>query len=100
MRVLEAFDNSVRALVSDGALDEVRQGPAIEAARKIAEVMDSPGWPMVDGKLDNVSPGVFLKYCDALGITGKVASAGARKGAISVSMVGNSKWAQRRAANG
>lgn len=98
MSVLESFNGAIESLVSDGRLDAVEQGPAIEAARKLAEMMDGPDWPMVNGKLDNVSPGVFLKYCDALGIVGDKMKPKAVKPKV-VSMVGNSKWAQKRAAN-
>lgn len=69
MGVLNAFDASVDAAVKNGALDTVENGAVIEAARKVAAIFDQPEWPMVNGKLDNVSPSVFLKYCDALGLT-------------------------------
>lgn len=98
MSVLESFNGAVESLVSDRRLDAVEQGPAIEAARKLAEMMDDPDWPMVNGKLDNVSPGVFLKYCDALGIVGEKVKPKVVKPQV-VSMVGNSKWAQRHASN-
>ena len=68
-RVLDAFDASVNAAVKDGTLDASKHGVTIEAARKVASVLDEPDWPIVRGKLDNVSPSVFLKYCDALGLT-------------------------------
>ena len=100
MGVLESFDESVAVAMRDGILDCKKHGAAIEAARKLAGMMDEPTWPMVNGKLDNVSPGVFLKYCDALGILpGKQASATSRQAKVTT-MVGNSKWAQKRAANG
>lgn len=68
MSVLGAFDASVSAAIADGSLDEVKQGAVIAAARKVALMFDEPEWPIVKGKLDNVSPSVFLKYCDALGL--------------------------------
>ena len=66
--VLDAFDASVSAAIADGTLDPVKNGAVIEAARKVAAILDEPEWPIVRGKLDNVSPSVFLKYCDALNI--------------------------------
>ena len=69
MSVLEAFDESVAEAVKSGRLDMAAHGAAIEAARKVAAIFDEPEWPIVKGKLDNVSPSVFLKYCDALGLT-------------------------------
>ena len=99
MGVLESFNASIESMVRDNQLDEVKQGPAIEAARKLAEMMDGPNWPMVNGKLDNVSPGVFLKYCDALGIVGGEVAPKAVKPKVAT-IVGNSKWAKGRAADG
>jgi hypothetical protein len=69
MSVLLAFDDAVKQALLDGNLDATRHGATIEAARKVASVMDDEDWPMVRGKIDNVSPSVFLKYCDALGLT-------------------------------
>ena len=69
MGVLDAFDASVEEAVKAGRLDMASHGAAIEAARKVAAIFDEPEWPIVRGKLDNVSPSVFLKYCEALGLT-------------------------------
>ena len=68
MRVVDALDKAIELSIKNGTIDPVVHGATIEAARKVASMMDDPSWPMVNGKLDNVSPGVFLKYCDALGI--------------------------------
>lgn len=69
MGVVNAFDLAVNQAIKDGSLDSDRHGAVIEAARKVAVVMDEPEWPIVRGKIDNVSPSVFLKYCDALNLT-------------------------------
>ena len=68
MGVVDAFDLAIDTAIKDGTLDSDKHGATIEAARKVASMMDEPEWPIVRGKLDNVSPSVFLKYCDALGI--------------------------------
>lgn len=68
MSVLDAFNTAVVKAIEEKRLEEEKHGPVIEAGRKVAAVMDDPDWPMVRGKIDNVSPSVFLKYCDALGI--------------------------------
>lgn len=68
MSVLESFNASVAAAIADGTLDPAKNGAVIDAASKVAALFDEPDWPIVRGKLDNVSPSVFLKYCDALGI--------------------------------
>lgn|GEM_PF-7023247 len=99
MNVLDALNNSIDCAISDGSLDADKHGPVIEAARKVAAVMDEPEWPIVRGKIDNVSPSVFLKYCDALGIVGDEVKPKADKPKVTT-MVGNSKWAKGRAVNG
>lgn len=66
--VLEAFEKSVNAAIDAGTVDEDRDAALIEAARRLAIMMDEPEWPLVRGKLDNVSPSAFLKYCDKLHI--------------------------------
>lgn len=68
MGVLESFNVSIDLAIKDGRLDVNKHGAVIEAARKVAAIMDDDEWPMVRGKIDNVSPSVFLKYCDSLGI--------------------------------
>ena len=98
MGVLEAFDASVEAAISDGSLDEVKQGAMIEAARKVAAVFDEPEWPIVRGKLDNVSPSVFLKYCDALGLAPDAQHIEKKQQGKLAVMVSGSRFA--KAANG
>lgn len=73
--VLDALDRSVDEAVRAGRLDAAAQAAPIAAARRVAALMDEPGWPIVcaredgsGGKLDNVSPGILLKYCEALGL--------------------------------
>lgn len=69
MSVLSKFKNSIKEAEKAGILDLQRDGALIEAAKKVAKTMDDPEWPMINGKIDNVSPGVFLKYCECLGLT-------------------------------
>ena len=72
--VYKALNRSIDAAVKSGRIDRDAQAALISVARKVACVMDEPDWPIVckdadgKGKLDNVSPSVFLKYCEALGI--------------------------------
>ena len=99
MKVRDALNAAVRQAVKDGKLNRKMHGATIEAARKVATVMDDPDWPIVRGKIDNVSPAVFLKYCEALGLTiGKEAkqpkSAKVDSDKV-ISVVGNSKWKKR-----
>ena len=53
--------------------------------------MDDPDWPIVEGRIDNVSPSIFLKYCEALGLTIDKKSRNDKEEKV-ISLVGNSKW--------
>ena len=72
--VYKALNKSIDAAVKAGRISRDGQAALIAVARKVACVMDEPDWPIVckdadgRGKLDNVSPSVLLKYCEALGI--------------------------------
>lgn len=69
-KVKTAFDASVREAVKKGQIDPKTHAAAITAARKLAVTLDSPGWPeLPSGKVDNVTPATFLRYCEALGLT-------------------------------
>ena len=93
MKVREALNIAIREAVKDGRINRKKQGAVIEAARKVASVMDAPDWPIVRGKIDNVSPGVFLKYCEKLGLTVEAPKEQKdQKSDKVVELVGNSKW--------
>lgn len=68
LTIVESFDKSVRAAIRNGRIKRLDQAALIEAARKVAVLMDKPDWPYVDGKMDTVNAATFLKYCTALGI--------------------------------
>lgn len=78
--VFDALNVSIDAAISAGRIDPDAQAVLIEAARKVAHIMDEPDWPIIckdakgNGKQDNVSPSVLLKYCDALGICPTIAA--------------------------
>lgn len=78
--VFDALNVSIDAAITAGRIDPDAQAVLIEAARKVAHIMDEPDWPIIckdakgNGKQDNVSPSVLLKYCDALGICPSIAA--------------------------
>lgn len=96
MSVLSKFNNAVNDAVKKGVISRTRQGPLISAGRKIAKVMDDPDWPIVKGKVDNVSPSVFLKYCEALRLTPGILQADKEENTSSLTVLkGESKFAKR-----
>ena len=88
--VLTKFNSSVNEAVRDGRLDRKKHGALIEAARKMAATMDRPGWPIIDGKFDNVTPSTFQKYLEALHLTPDSIKIDLPDN--TVRLVGNSKW--------
>ena len=91
MSVLSKFNRSVKAGIEAGRIDKDRNAAVIEAAKKIARILDDPKWPIVKGKFDNVYPSLFLRYCETLGIT-DLGKQHAKEKDKTVSLVGNSKW--------
>lgn len=94
MSVLAKLNESIKNSIQSGTIDSVKQGAIIEAAQKIAVMIDNnPNWPLVGDKVDNVTPSVFLKYCEKLGIAPDIAAEKPRidKNA-KMHIVGNSKW--------
>mgnify|MGYP003571263190 CR=1 FL=1 len=88
MSVTSRLKTSVNKAVKAGVIDRKKHGAAIEAALKLAAVMDAPGWPIIDKRYDNVTPSTFLKYCQVLHLTpGEIIEEKQED-----SMVGNSKW--------
>ena len=83
--------------VKDGRLDRKKDGALIEAARKMAATMDRDGWPLIDGKFDNVTPSTFRQYCEILHLTPGEAKQDVDKPQLSI--VGNSKWKKEKAAD-
>jgi hypothetical protein len=94
MSVSEKLNESIKNSIESGTIDSVKQGPIIEAAQKIAAMIDNnPDWPLVGEKVDNVTPSVFLKYCEKLGIAPDVKAEKPRTDKnAKMHIVGNSKW--------
>lgn len=99
--VLSRFNTSVNQAVKDGRLDRQKHGALIEAAKKMAATMDREGWPLIDGKFDNVTPSTFQKYCEALHLTPDTMKAVQAEPAEAKEKkrVGNSRW-KKETANG
>ena len=97
MSILSRFNSSVSQAVKDGRLDRRKHGAIIEAARKLAEVMDQESWPIIDGRFDNVTPSLYKQYCEALHLMpGDTAKQEEKEETIT--LVGNSKW-KKKASN-
>lgn len=69
MSVLDETNRSIRAAINDKTLDEDLSAGPIAAIRVLAEQLDHPDFPVVNGKLDNVSLPTYLRYCAELKLT-------------------------------
>ena len=97
MTVLSRFNTAINIAVKDGRLDRKKDGAIIEAARMMAQTMDRPGWPIIDGKFDNVTPSTFKQYCELLHLTPDSVKREVDKPQLSI--VGNSKWKKEKTAD-
>lgn len=88
--VLSRFNTSVNVAVKEGRLDRAKHGALIEAARKLAATMDREGWPLIDGRFDNVTPSTYKQYCEMLHLTPDEVPAETPE--TSLKLVGSSKW--------
>lgn len=88
--VKSRFNSAVKQAVDAGLLDRKKHGALIMAAQKMAETMDRDGWPIIDGRFDNVTPSTFMKYCEALHLTPEDIPVEVPDN--TVKLVGNSKW--------
>lgn len=67
---------SVDRAVSAGTLDPTLSAGPIAAVLLVAEQLDHPDFPVIDGRLDNVSLPTYLRYCQALGLVPAVETSG------------------------
>lgn len=68
MQVWETTNEAIQAAKRAGVLTEMDEG-AIEALLQLAERLDDPDYPNIDGKFDNVTAALYFKACDSLGLT-------------------------------
>lgn len=69
MTVRAETERSIKAAIKANTLDpEISAGP-IEAILLVADQLDHPDFPIVNGKLDNVSLPTYLRYCAELRLT-------------------------------
>lgn len=76
-------DTSILATVDDAlrAADWITPAdqPTVELLRRLANRLDDPDFPIIEGRFDNVSESLFLKTAAALGLTPEMRAAWAKK---------------------
>ena len=88
--VTSKLKTSVNKAIKAGLIDRKKHGATIEAAMKLASVLDDPDWPLIDKRFDNVTPSTFLKYCETLHIVPDEVVP--EKNKEDSGVVGHSKW--------
>ena len=73
--ILETVDDALRAADWITPADQ----PTVELLRRLANRLDDPGFPTIEGRFDNVSESLFLKTAAALGLTPEMRAAWAKK---------------------
>ena len=90
MSVEKKLKTSINKAIKAGLINRSKHGATIEAAIKLAQVLDDPDWPRLGKGIDNVTPSTFLKYCQVLHIVPDEVIPEESKEENGV--VGHSKW--------
>lgn len=61
-------NESVQAAKREGLITAMDEG-VVAVLLQMAERLDHEDWPVIDGKLDNVTQPTYLRACEALGLT-------------------------------
>ena len=73
--ILETVDDALRAADWITPADQ----PTVELLRRLANRLDDPDFPTIEGRFDNDSESLFLKTAAALGLTPEMRAAWAKK---------------------
>ncbi|MEE6280158.1 terminase small subunit [Georgenia sp. MJ170] len=68
MSVWDETDEAIGVARDAGTITDA-DGGAVAMLLRLAERMDDPDFPVIDGRFDNVTESLYLKACDALGLT-------------------------------
>lgn len=94
MSLWDETAEAIEAAKKAGIITAMDAG-AVETVLRLAERMEDPDFPVIDGRFDNVTESLFFKACDSLGLT----PAGRKKLDVKEQKKGG-KLAQLRAVNG
>jgi hypothetical protein len=68
MDIWHTTNDAVQAGKRAGLITALDEG-AVVVLLQMAKTLDDPEFPVIDGKFDNVTQGLYLKYCESLGLT-------------------------------
>ncbi|AYN57478.1 hypothetical protein PBI_KEPLER_2 [Arthrobacter phage Kepler] len=68
MDIWETTNESIQAAKRSGVVTDADEG-ACAVLLTLAERMDDPDFPVIDGRFDNVTAALYFKACEQLGLT-------------------------------
>lgn len=68
MDIWETTNEAIQAGKRAGVITDMDEG-ACSALLQLAERLDDPDYPNIDGRFDNVTAALYFKACDQLGLT-------------------------------
>jgi hypothetical protein len=68
VEIWHVTNDSVQAAKAAGLIGPMDEG-AVVVLLQMARRLDDAEFPVFDGKFDNVTQGLYLKYCESLGLT-------------------------------
>ncbi|AYN56819.1 DNA binding protein [Arthrobacter phage RedFox] len=68
MDIWETTNEAIQAAKRSGVITDMDEG-ACSALLQLAERLDDPDYPNIDGRFDNVTAALYFKACDQLGLT-------------------------------
>jgi hypothetical protein len=66
--IWKTTNDSIQAARAAGLITPMDDG-AVVVLLQMAQRLDDVEFPILDGKFDNVTQGLYLKYCESLGLT-------------------------------
>lgn len=68
MDVWQTTVEAVQAAKRAGVITELDEG-AVSVLLQMAERLDDPDYPVIDGRFDNVTQALYFRACEQLGLT-------------------------------
>lgn len=68
MDIWETTNEAVQAAKRAGQLTDMDEG-AVAVLLQMAERLDDPDFPVIDGRFDNVTQTLYFRACEQLGLT-------------------------------
>lgn len=68
MEVWHTTNEAIQAAKVAGVITDMDEG-AVSVLLQMAQRLDDPDYPVIDGRFDNVTQALYFKACEQLGLT-------------------------------